>query len=159
MQDLGIYIQGSALLIADRRNITLDHAVRLVKWYLRFLRRQGLSLDVILDRIDGLAVGKDHRAERYGHITAISGDIASSAYLTQEVLALLRADCQVIIAGLKPAILDKLNRPNGWLNSAVYNALHYIQLKNRLRLNYLADTETRYLRDTLIAYLKGELTI
>jgi hypothetical protein len=147
------------MLIADRRGITMEHAVRLAKWYIRFLRRQGLSLDVILDRIDGLAVGKDHRAIRYGQITAISGDLASTAYLQGEILALLRADCQLIIAGLKPAIIEKLGHKNGWLTNSVYNALHYIQVKNRLRLNYLADTETRYLRDTLIAYLKGELTI
>jgi hypothetical protein len=159
MTDLSNYIQGSALLIADRRSITLDHAVRLVKWYIKFLRRQGLSLDSIIDRIDALAVGVDHRAIRYGHITAVQGDIASTAYLQSETLALLRADCQLIIAGLKPAIIEKLSKPNGWLTNSVYNALHYAQIKNKYRLNYLGDTETRYLRDTLSAYLKGELII
>jgi hypothetical protein len=159
MKDLSLYINGSALLVADRRGITLDHAVRLVKWYIKFLRRQGLGLDVILDRIDGLAVGKDHRADRYGHITAVQGDIASSNYLQGETIALLRADCSIIIAGLKPAIIEKLSHKNGWLNQSVYNALHYAQIKNRYRLNFLGDTEVRYLRDTLIAYIRGELVI
>jgi hypothetical protein len=159
MTDLSNYIQGSALLIADRRSITLDHAVRLVKWYIRFLRRQGLGPDAVMDRIDALAVGVDHRAIRYGLIKAVSGDLASTAYLQGETLALLRQDCALIIAGLKPAIIEKLSQPKGWLNNSVYNALHYIQLKNRYRLNYLGDTEVRYLRDTLIAYLRGELVI
>jgi hypothetical protein len=112
-----------------------------------------------MDRIDALAVGVDHRAIRYGLIKAVSGDLASSNYLQGETLALLRADCALIIAGLKPAILDKLNKPNGWLTNSVYNALHYAQIKNKYRLNYLGDTEVRYLRDTLVSYLRGELVI
>jgi len=159
MQDMSLYIQGSAMLIADRRNISLDHARNLVKWYIKFLRRQGLGLDAIMDRVDGLAVGSDHRAERYGRVTAVNGELASSNYLQAETLALLRQDCQLIIAGLKPAIIKKLNQPNGWLSNQVYNALSYAQCKNKYRLNYLGETEVRYLRDTLVAYLKGELTI
>ena len=159
MTDLSLYIQGSAMLIAERRLITLEHARNLVKWYIKFLRRQGLNLDAIMDRIDCLAVGTDHRAERYGQVSYLAGEIASSNYLTQEILALLRQDCQLIISGLKPEIIERLSRPNGWLNSAVYNALHYIQCKEKYCLNYLGDTGVRYLRDTLLTYLKGELII
>lgn len=159
MKDLSLYIQGSALLIADRRGITLNHAVRLVKWYIRFLRRQGLSLDAITDRIDGLAVAADHRAVRYGRVSYLQGALASSNYLTQETIALLRQDCQLILSGLGSDIINNLNQPNGWLSNRVYNALHYTRLKFKLRLNFLGETETRYLRDTLIAYLRGDLVI